>query len=508
MTLTLREILAHPALTPADPVVRAGAEHVDRLVRWVHSSEVLEIAPLLRGGELLLTGGVVLGSTNADDRRRYVRELASRGVAAVAIETGPQLPEIPAELRHEASGIGFPVIELRRVVPFVAVTEAINGLMVNEVVRRLREADALSHLLSAELARGGGAQELLEVLGRNLGCDVALKDAAGRVLASATTSHAEVSDLDGTAGTASVLITVHGMSVARLIVVPGVRTDPTALEAALDRAPELLSLALARTGVVTPEDGAIRELLRLLRTGSLQLERLARLARAAGLSDSACVVGIAVQADDDPIGIGAVDATLRRHGRHVLASPIDEMLCALVVLRDADGPAGRDRLIADLRADRRHGRVRVGVGPFVHGVHRFGHTMTEASRCLAVADEYAWSQWVIDAVDLGVELLLQRVGSTAVLQNFIEDHLGPVLALGPRKAATLVETLDVYFRHGCSKTATARQMNVQRQTLYQRLDRVFAALGGDPTGTRRAACAHLAARLYTGGFLDVKSERQ
>src|SRR5688572_5357989 len=58
MPILLSEVLKHPTLTAADPVIRAGAAAAaGTQLRWVHSSEVLDIAPLLSGGELLLTGG-------------------------------------------------------------------------------------------------------------------------------------------------------------------------------------------------------------------------------------------------------------------------------------------------------------------------------------------------------------------------------------------------------------------------------------------------------------------
>ena len=78
----------HPTLAAADPVVRAAADRLPRTqLRWIHSSEVLDIAPLLDGGELLLTGGEALPATE-ERQVTYIRELAERGVAALAIETG------------------------------------------------------------------------------------------------------------------------------------------------------------------------------------------------------------------------------------------------------------------------------------------------------------------------------------------------------------------------------------------------------------------------------------
>ena len=96
MPILLSEVLKHPTLTAADPVIRAGeAAAAGTQLRWVHSSEVLDIAPLLSGGELLLTGGDALVAASDARRVDYVRQLAGRGVGALAVESGQTLPSRP-----------------------------------------------------------------------------------------------------------------------------------------------------------------------------------------------------------------------------------------------------------------------------------------------------------------------------------------------------------------------------------------------------------------------------
>ncbi|MCL6667800.1 PucR family transcriptional regulator [Streptomyces panaciradicis] len=128
--LTLREVLDLDPVRAAEPELLAGHAAVDRPVRWVHSSEVYEGANFLDGGELLLTNG--FGLTDADDevRRRYVRELAARGAAGLAVEVGRSLPHMPGEVVDEAHRLGLPLLALHRVVPFVRITEAANRAIV------------------------------------------------------------------------------------------------------------------------------------------------------------------------------------------------------------------------------------------------------------------------------------------------------------------------------------------------------------------------------------------
>lgn len=128
--LTLREVLALDPVRAARPELLAGEGALDRPVRWVHSSEVYEGANFLDGGELLLTNGFGLTDAGNEVRRRYVRELAARGAAGLAVEVGRALPGMPPEVTDEACRLGLPLLALHRVVPFVRITEAANRAIV------------------------------------------------------------------------------------------------------------------------------------------------------------------------------------------------------------------------------------------------------------------------------------------------------------------------------------------------------------------------------------------
>ena len=128
--LTLREVLDLDPVRASEPVLLAGESALDRPVRWVHSSEVYEGANFLDGGELLLTNGFGLTDADEEVRRRYVRELAARGAAGLAVEVGRSLPHMPAEVVDEARRLGLPLVAMHRVVPFVRITEAANRAIV------------------------------------------------------------------------------------------------------------------------------------------------------------------------------------------------------------------------------------------------------------------------------------------------------------------------------------------------------------------------------------------
>ncbi|MFC9554638.1 PucR family transcriptional regulator [Rhodococcus sp. NPDC056960] len=496
MSLSLADVLAHPSLAAGLPVVRAGADLLSRPVRWVHSSEVIDIAHLLRGGELLLTGGFALASADPNGLRRYVRELSARRVAGVAIETGPQLPQIPAELIAEASEAGLPVVELRGVVPFVQVAEAINGLLVNESVQRLRRGDAVAHALSEELARGGGPGELLGVLARLSPGDLALVGAAGDVIA----AHGnEIAGPDAV----TVPVSVQGVSVATLVVSPRNPVDRVTADAIVERAPAALAISLLRSFPPSAAARASQALLRIACQPNPAPERLVAAARAAGLAEVDSYVGVVGRSVDGPGALAAVDAALHRLSVTTVSATVGDELQAIVVLRSGDRAGSRDAVVASLRATPRTEPARVAVGPAVTGVVGLPHTMSEARFALDLAVDLGIADAVVDAAELAIERLGRRIGDPELLSSFVRELLGPLLAAGPERARRSIETLDVYLQCGCNKTEAAGRLHVQRQTLYQRLDQIFALLGEDPTGSPRLAAVHLATRLYLGGVIDT-----
>ncbi|WP_299538601.1 PucR family transcriptional regulator [uncultured Streptomyces sp.] len=139
----------------AAPEVLAHREGLDVPVRWVHSSEVYEGAHFLDGGELMVTDGQMLVGVSGPDLRLYVRELVHRGAVGLAVEVGRSLPRMPEEMVEEAAAVRLPLVALRRMVPFVRVTEAANRAIVTRgLTERAVHVDSADHAASllADLA--------------------------------------------------------------------------------------------------------------------------------------------------------------------------------------------------------------------------------------------------------------------------------------------------------------------------------------------------------------------
>jgi purine catabolism regulator len=484
MSLPLREVLDEPTLAAAEPLVLAGQDRLDAPVSWVHTSEVLNIAELLRGGELLLVGGIALATAGEPERRQYLRSLAARGIAGIAVETGGRLPAVPAEMVDEAARLGLPLVELRRVVRFVEVSQAVNGQLVNESVRRLQLADGVAHTLADALVSGADLAGLLDVLATRVTADVELASATGDELGASHPAGAG-EPLDQPPLTTPVI--AGGVTVAVLTLRPRHGADLLLLDAALDRAPEAIGLALLRTRPPSRHDRALREFLDLAARGDTRSDRFAALARTLRIPDTGGHVAVAAEFGG-PVAPAAVDAALRRRGRAVVGQLHRERYLAIVSV-----PAGAARaaLLEDLRTTALPAGVRVAVGPAVVRLDAVAHSVQEAGSTLRIGGPGP----VLDAGELGVERLLASLGDQEPVREFIREHVGALIEVDRARGSRLLETFVAFARHGSSKTDTAAVLHLRRQSLYQRLDRIAEALGHPPVGSARLAAAVVAAEL-------------
>jgi purine catabolism regulator len=145
--LTVESLVAELDLTLA-----TGEENAQANVRWVHSTELLDPTPWLRGGELLLTTGLQL--TGARPQREFVERLAEREIAGLGFGTGFVHKKLPAAILNTARKRGFPLFEVPYELPFIAVTERVFAQLLNEryeLLQRNMAGDVLAEALTGRL---------------------------------------------------------------------------------------------------------------------------------------------------------------------------------------------------------------------------------------------------------------------------------------------------------------------------------------------------------------------
>jgi Purine catabolism regulatory protein-like family/PucR C-terminal helix-turn-helix domain len=130
----------------------SGRESAKGHVRWVHSTELTDPTPWLRGGELLLTTGLQLQSAKA--QRELIAHLAEHEIAGLGFGTGFAHKRLPVALADEARKRSFPLFEVPYELPFIAITERVFAQLLDEryeMLQRSMAGDVLAEALTGRL---------------------------------------------------------------------------------------------------------------------------------------------------------------------------------------------------------------------------------------------------------------------------------------------------------------------------------------------------------------------
>jgi purine catabolism regulator len=500
MSLILRQVLEHPVLQPARPVLLSGDEYLDHAVRWVHTADLYDIAPLLRGDEILLTNGVGLIGVDESGRRLYVRRLVESGVAGLLFEVGRTFAQVPADMVDEARDVGLPVVELQPALRFTEVAEAVNSELIDRSVARLRHADELSRTLSEALARGASLSELIEQIGTTLGTWVQLSDYAGRVVVAA--GHVEPNAADPTA---EAPVLVEGTAWGRLTF--GASGVPEVLvEAVMDRAPTVLGLCLIREQKDVA--GALRaQQLLLDQIGTNQpVDRglLEDRLRAAGVATADHeYVCIAVDPRRVESAAKVVDGLIRQVG-HGVFGLVEGTLCALVAGHPDDVSPNLAHVVRAATRDAlpRQARLCAVASRAVRDLPDLPRAMSEARATLRLGQDLHVKQPVVSVHALALERMLAAHGNLDATRQFVEDQIGILEKADSAKSGQLSHTLEVLVACGGNKADAAKRLHMRRQSLYYRLDQIATLLDvdlDDPKQLLTLAVAVTARRILSVG---------
>jgi purine catabolism regulator len=510
MLPTLAAVLDLPAVRRADPHVRAAADQLGRAVRWVHVSEVSDIAHLLEGGELILTTGIALPA-EPDALARYVDELSTAGVSGVAVELGRRYQgSLPAELIAAAERSSLPLIELRRETPFVAITQAVHTLILDVRMQELIASDEAHRAFTALTLAGHGPQHVVDLVAKMAGRSVIHETAAHQVLAYSCPDGDAPAVLaawesrvrsgaaaEGDGWVAVDVTTPDGGAWGRLVMRCG--PEPTARERMLlERgATALVINRLTDRDIDSLERQSHRTLLTALALSTEPPAETAARARGIGVPlDGRRLTGVVVRPTGEHTGPGGLPGLLRDLASQAvlamqalrlpaLVGPLDDHRVAVLISQDPITEAEpvlatlSDRLHAvfDRRSDA--GVLVIGAGSTVVGVERAQSTLREAMQVAEAAVGMPGTRSYFRPPDLRLRGLVHALRHESAVVEYVERELGQLLAYDQAHGSRLFDFLAAYCRCGGNKTAAAAELFISRAALYDRIGKVERVLGVD-----------------------------
>src|SRR5215475_1261889 len=553
---SVREVLALDSVRYGAPRVVAGADAVDRPVRWVHVAEVPDIATLLRGGELVLTTGIGL-PTDDDGLREFIDGLADVGAAGLVVELGRRYAgSVPRVMAAAADKRELPLVELRKATPFVRITEAVHALIVDAQVAELRATEEIHERFTELSVEGADAAEVVAQTAALAGAPVVLENLSRQVLAYDAAGERPELLIDGweahsrrirvdsrtgydvDAGWLVTMVGARGQDWGRLLLRyaerPGVAVPPMRLTILLERAASTLALGrLIRRDAEGLERQIHRTLLTALLDHTRPVDEVALRARALGVPlDRRRLVGVVIRHRHDDVDSNAagqagvvpdnvqerlrdtaesVSEALRAAGLDGLTSPIDDLTVGvLLALRRTDDD--ETALATFAKALRRpHGNRDVGGDgtdvddsfdgrPLIIAAGSVVDSLREARRSLMEARQIGYAARhdrrdvsVFRLPHVGLAGLLHLLRDEPRVQTFVERELGPLLAYDAKHPKEqMLRTLRVYLDSGRNKSAAAAEAHLSRPAFYERLARIGRILDVDLDAVEPCLSLHVA----------------
>ena len=505
----------------------AGAESLERIVRWVHVVDVPAPDELLRGGELVLSTGAGPG-LEEESQRRFIRSLGEQEAAGLLIEIGYSYKRaLPPALIDEAAARSLPLIATRRPTRFVDITEAIHGALLDRQLMLLRRSQEATDRLTAIVLARRGFDELLAELARTLRNPVALENVAGQLIGFAPyecteqellEAHLEYrrarepGQLEGP-GWLAAEVSSRGQLWGQVTVLeldsPLVAEDRMVLE----RGAQAVALELMNEH----HDEQLRARARGsflvdLMHGRLAEGDAARRAAAVGFASrgGALLAGalgwrserwLELAETPEDAWATVMPALRTRLGgeRSLLLGLAGPTLLLVCAVPGGDcSEATLQALAGELRAPlRRRGLTEADAALAFAGVDRtwagLGRRLERASGAVLSARATAPCLWR-DAQVRSLADLLYAMRNSSELLAFAADQLGPLFDDRDQRSRELLRTLEAYLACSGRKADTARALHMTRQSLYSRLERLQRLLGVDLDDPDGVLSLHLAVR--------------
>ncbi|MEV6057975.1 PucR family transcriptional regulator [Streptomyces sp. NPDC052107] len=436
--VTLRELLGVAELQLQ--WVLGDHDKMERAVRWAHTTELLDPAPYLRGGELVCTVGASL--THPEACCSFVAAVSGANAAALCFGTGDLHEEIPSALVDACQQRGLPLLHAPKGVPFIRVAEYLSERRVAAEIQENRRAELLMSKLLAAVRAQVPVSGMVAIVAESL---------RGRV---------ELIVNERTIATEGVDSAAEGV-----LVTAAVEKRSTLTWSGAGAAPSLTLLGqLGRVIELARHERDVEEALKRERVGQLLLLVEDRLANPIALRPILDETGI----DERRLVLSAwPEGAAPLLAAHLADSLIGEAPgIALAVTRTANPAYGAAQMLS----------LPCGYSSSVELVE-LPRAIAEARAALKLARRRGGAVGP-DALT-SLEGLLEQQPARR-LSPFIDQILTPLITSDDRHGTSHVETLRTFLRLGGSLQETAREQYLHVNTVRHRLARIHLITGHDP----------------------------
>lgn len=545
--ITVRDVLSF-SLPPASSVA-SGAMGLGREVTW--ATRLRATMPAfghIAGGELVILDPAVLDMINENlTLAGAIRQLNTFGVAAIATTRATD-----AETRSAADAANLPLIELPPDSDLGSL-ERTSARMIAERRRELQQKGQEYGRTLMDLAIAGEtATVLAEEVGTLSGRAVLMESAEGQVLAWYPDMHETLDERQAQSmlqvsqvSVVGWLRTVRSSSSAEppvygwtdavgwtRLVAPvtgrnGLLGSVSLLIPTQEERPEdtiLLSRAAAASAVTMAQEQATtaarREVelnvLDELLDGALRSEiALAQQAERLGHNLDQTFVTIVARPDTQSGGAArsrearsqALEAGVQTFVNRLNSSDVlwrvrnanlELVLPDQMALNEPDLPRQLQEVLQQSLANHQiSDPVSVGIGRYANGMQGIRRSHHDARQSLILGRRLYGSGHVTDYDELGIYRLILAAEALPELRTFHDESLDALIQYDRTHNSNLVQTLEAFFRANCSPKEASSILQVHRNTVLYRLERIAEITGQNLDDSDVRLRLHLALYVRT-----------
>ncbi|SDG96397.1 purine catabolism regulatory protein [Desulfosporosinus hippei DSM 8344] len=509
----------------------AGYQTLDNVVKGVTIMEAPDIVNWLAGGELLLTSlyAAPAGTLNYKD---FVRKLAEKGVAAIAIKVGRFVERIPEDMIEAANQYGLPIIELDANVRFVDVMYPIMAELFNNQVVKLNYYKIIQERFTALALHCLGLEKIIRTLEDLIGNPVAVYDRNFKSMSTTTPQiekFIEIADLFQKESLNEKLSFYRqmvrfpdlGEEPVPQVVVPirafnQVKAYLTVVEKnkrlqemdfiCLEHAATVVTLDLVKkVAVQEVEQKFQNDLLENLITGNTALNNTLERATLIGwdltkpytivLFDIDNIDGILANTKESPDKmylqelksdvVSIITNAIRRHTKNFILGTKNDAIILLWPspevyngLLDQIKKTGKE-IQEQIKKKVKSVSVAIGIGDVALKVDEIPRSFKEARDAITFG-RMIQGQHVIEAFsELGVFRILCKFAERNELHSFVPKQLLVLMEHDKINEADLLKTLEIFLDCNGNASKAAKKLFIHYKTILYRLERIKEITGMD-----------------------------
>ncbi|PLR80427.1 PucR family transcriptional regulator [Bacillus sp. V33-4] len=485
-------------------IVIAGEEGIHRIVKWVHVVEVTNIRNLLNGNELILSTGVAW----QEDENLFIsmlKQLLENNAAALCIELGTYMTEIPGEVIDIANQHQFPIIIFQQEVPFVEITQDIHSVLINQQYRMISDLENYSQSLNKRLLTIETYEDILQIIFSALDVQIIfrLKDQQYEFVPNISSQ--EQSSIIHCLQEADPLPTDHfayspiylfGQEYAELYIYSKELPINEFDLLILDRTSTALAQHLLRD-LFVEEKKRVEEFewLHGWLAGEHPNESITEYLVEHGIKNAAndavvLIAKLTVLKEKPSQDITYLKLLFRsvfeQHGCAVFSvEKRNEIIFILLNnrtkrnLKERITNAIKSLEDSEFMRKQNSGKIFIGAGKFIDNLNDLHKSYYTAKETLNIQHKLTMGKIYHFYEDLHLYRLIALMNKHIDLQELVMEYLLPVIEYDQKYNGKLLETLTAYLQCNGSKQETSKQLFIVRQTLYHRLQKIENLLGED-----------------------------